>query len=371
MAILGAASNAAAGSSSSSDPCFPEQLIISPGTPADSTMWVNWATEANCTSQVELHVSASSSRVVVKGQPPATYDITDAKFGWYASPFLHHVLLHGLDPATEYHYRAGGIPLFEGTSNSSRGSAPDVLYSALRTFRTLAVGEHAPVRFAVVGDLGQTEDSSKTIDEVNRSMYIDYTTLGNHVRPSMMMLVGDLSYADGNGFRWDSWGKLMSPTLSELPLVAFPGNHEVEIDSLTAETFKHFRSRFRMPEVRPEVATAGTLTSWAPYDVSDISYDFGSSYFSFDVGMVHIVCMNTYTSNKVGSSQYQWLSEDLDAVNRSATPWVLVFAHAPLYNSNLIHGADSATVEMREAIEPLLHEHRIAAFFAGHVHACE
>ena len=43
-----------------------------------------------------------------------------------------------------------------------------------------------------------------------------------------------------------------SVMLSRLPMVAFPGNHEVEEDYATGEYFMHFRQRFRMPEVKPE-----------------------------------------------------------------------------------------------------------------------
>ena len=190
--------------------------------------------------------------------------------------------------------------------------------------------------------------------------------------PSLLMIVGDLSYADGYGPRWDSWGRLFSPLLSRLPLVALAGNHEVEPDMRDGIAFGHWRRRFRMPEVAPEVTAPGTIRDWRSYDFN-LTYEFGSSYFSFDTGLVHVVCLNTYVHAEPGSAQLAWLEADLNATDRSVTPWVLVFAHGPWYNSNAVHATadEKATSSMKAAMEPLLHRHRVGAFFAGHVHAYE
>jgi hypothetical protein len=333
-------------------------------------MWVSWVTVGNCTSAVEVAGAADAAASRVVGGAGKKYSTTHATYGFYESEFVHHVRLNGLQPASAYTYRAGG-QLVAGASSGTL--LAQEAYSAYKSFRTpLAPGSREPVRFAIVGDLGQTADSLSTVHEVRNTTRVDFSAVGKGVEPSLMMLVGDLSYADGYGPRWDSWGDLMSPVLSELPLVAFSGNHEVEEDSVTRETFVHFRKRFPMPEVAPEqTAPAGSM-SWSNYDL-DTTYDYGSSYFSFDVGMVHAVCLNAYTHSEVGSTQYAWLERDLAAVDRRATPWVLVFAHAPWYNSNQIHQADAelATTRMKAAMEPLLHQHQVAAVWAGHVHAYE
>jgi len=355
--------------------CTPSQVILTPGKPAASTMWVSWVTVENCTSVVEL-VEASANDaathddlavVRVAGSAGKKYSTTYEAYGFYESDFIHHVRLDNLQSESIYTYRAGG-QLFDAASSAVDA---DCTYSAYKTFRTpLAPGSRSPMRFAIVGDLGQTEDSLSTVQEVRNTTLLDYSAIGRGIEPTLMMLVGDLSYADGFGPRWDSWGELMSPVLSELPLVAFSGNHEVEEDSVTGETFMHFRKRFPMPESAPEqTAPAGTL-SWSDYDL-DTTYDYGSSYFSFDTGMVHSICLNAYTHTEASSLQYQWLENDLAAIDREATPWVLVFVHGPWYNSNQIHQSEVATTRMKAAMEPLLHQYRVATVWAGHVHAYE
>ena len=61
---------------------------------------------------------------------------------------------------------------------------------------------------------------------------------------------------------------------------------------------------------------------------------------------IHIILflyegMSTEHDFHEGSKQYQFLEEDLKAVDRSVTPWVIFGAHRAMYlNSN--YGSDSA-----------------------------
>ena len=64
-----------------------------------------------------------------------------------------------------------------------------------------------------------------------------------------------------------------------------------------------------------------------------------SRYFSVDLGLVHLVAlsMNGYNgvdkcTTKCNKEQLAWLKEDLAAVNRTKTPWVVAMSHFPLYN---------------------------------------
>ena len=42
------------------------------------------------------------------------------------------------------------------------------------------------------------------------------------------------------------------------------------------------------------------------------------------------------------SVQYKWLEKDLSSVNRAKTPWIIVGAHRPMYNS--LVGAETIAV---------------------------
>ena len=238
-------------------------------------MWVSWVTAENCTSVVEFSmwegvddddgarrvVGGPTTRYAFHGSCITEYapNFTVSAHCDYESAFLHHVQLRDLSPQATYAYRVGGrIIATDGET-----------FSPVRRFTTQlsagALGEM--VRFSVVGDLGQTKYAEKTMEEVNRSRFetLSQSSLLPHSSaslpplpaPSLLMLVGDLSYADGDGKRWDVWGETFSPVISELPLVAFPGNHEVEFDATVNTSFLHWRHRFRMPEVLPEQVQPG------------------------------------------------------------------------------------------------------------------
>jgi len=61
------------------------------------------------------------------------------------------------------------------------------------------------------------------------------------------IIIGDMAYADGDGNRWDTWGRLMEQTFAQLPLMVVPGNHEIDYDAETSMAFAPYRARFRMP----------------------------------------------------------------------------------------------------------------------------
>lgn len=56
---------------------------------------------------------------------------------------------------------------------------------------------HTCARLGLIGDLGQTEDSRKTLIHLDN---LDVASVLN---------VGDLSYADSYQPRWDSWNRLL------------------------------------------------------------------------------------------------------------------------------------------------------------------
>lgn len=53
--------------------------------------------------------------------------------------------------------------------------------------------------------------------------------------------------------------------------------------------------------------------------------------YSHDYGSVHFTYISTEHDISPGSVQYRWLQRDLAAVDRCATPWVVLALHRPLY----------------------------------------
>jgi len=94
-------------------------------------------------------------------------------------------------------------------------------------------------------------------------------------------------------------------------------------------------------------------------------------YFSYEAGPAHVISISSFYDGGYGanSALTKWLVSDLAAINRAATPWVLVSLHAPWYNSNTAHQGDGEG--MRAALEPMLLKAGVNAIFTGHVHAYE
>jgi hypothetical protein len=122
---------------------------------------------------------------------------------FYTSGEIHSVELTGLSPGTAYSYSVGG----SGEAGKAASAAPQF------SFKTApAVGPGVALKLAVVGDLGQTENSSATVNAIK--------ALVDHGDVDLVLHAGDLSYADGNGYRWDAYARMGQPLWSSVRAVA-------------------------------------------------------------------------------------------------------------------------------------------------------
>lgn len=204
-----------------------------------------------------------------------------ADFSLYHSPALFHVEIVDLPSDANVYYMLGLREL--------QTKQMVVIRNESFHFRTPPAPGSKPgsgmMVFSVIGDMGQTKYSLNTRDSLMWELRV------SQPKPSFALIVGDVSYADGNASRWDTWGRLMEPLFSELPLMVLPGNHEIEIDNRTKDAFVHYRNRFRMPQALAESvgpATAFSKEDWERYSVN-LKYDGGSSFYSFDAGFCHII----------------------------------------------------------------------------------
>jgi hypothetical protein len=182
----------------------------------------------------------------------------------------------------------------------------------------------------------------------------------------MTLLIGDFSYADSaqqstedhpcDQSRWDSWGVMVQPMTTVVPLMGLAGNHEVENEGLpppaTQESFVAYQARFFFP------AAASGATE-------------GNLYYSFNVAGAHVIMLSSFSDYSVGSAQYNWLLKDLQMVDRRVTPWLFAAMHAPWYNSNTAHHDEVEETTMRKIYEGIFNTHKVDMVFAGHVHAYE
>lgn len=100
-----------------------------------------------------------------------------------------------------------------------------------------------------------------------------------------------------------------------------------------------------------------------------LPYEWGNAYYSFEYGPAKHIVLSAYSSMEPGSKQYGWFLSELQGVNRTVTPWVLVTMHTPVYSTFDKHHHDLQIFAAREHMEPLFVEYRVNVVFTGHIHA--
>ncbi|KAK4401502.1 Purple acid phosphatase 2 [Sesamum angolense] len=208
-----------------------------------------------------------------------------------------------------------------------------------------AVGPDVPYTFGLIGDLGQSYDSNRTLTHYER----------NPAKGQTVLFVGDLSYADNypnhDNVRWDTWGRFVERSVAYQPWIWTAGNHEIDFAPDIGETkpFKPYTHRYRVP-----------------YKASDSTAPF---WYSVKRASAYIIVLSSYSAYGKYTPQYKWLEDELPKVNRSETPWLIVLMHSPWYNSYNYHYMEGET--MRVMYEPWFVQYKVDVVFAGHVHAYE
>ena len=241
-----------------------------------------------------------------------------------------------------------------------------------------------PTSIALVGDLGQTKNSTRTMARIlgaSRPGSYEATRInpsiddysGEDSAVTNLFIAGDLSYADGDPERWESWLDLAEPLLREVPFASVPGNHEVECDKITHDVFVPYESFFRNPNRIQEAVEhppSWHLDCTAPSEFIG-RYDYGNAYFSHKQGLVHTIFLNAYASLLDGSKQREWLiNTALPRVDRSLTPWLVVIFHTPLYTTFSNHyGELNPTVMKASGLRQVFENYKVNLVVSGHDHA--
>jgi hypothetical protein len=100
-------------------------------------------------------------------------------------------------------------------------------------------------------------------------------------------------------------------------------------------------------------------------------------WYSYTVGLVHFAAVSTeaYFFYPGESLQYAWLEADLATVNRSLTPWVVVYGHRSIYCScDSDCDGDAEVLRLGPkgdgvfGLEALLNKHKVDLWINGHEH---
>ena len=173
----------------------PEQLWVALGRAPDRVA-ISWLTNATgAQSLVRWGLASGALGKSVSGAAGKPFVC-----GAYTSGAVHTVNVSGLPLATRIFYTVGD----DATGVSSE-----------RSFVTSpGAGASYPYVFGVMGDPGQTINSNSTFNHLAANPAI-----------GSVFITGDLSYADGDMPRWDSWGRLIDPLASTVPTMVASGNH--------------------------------------------------------------------------------------------------------------------------------------------------
>lgn len=286
--------------------------------------------------------------------------------------FHSHVEILNLKPSTKYFYRVG--------------SSHDSKWSEVWSFTSASTAPDASFSMAVFGDMGyessverpmvitlhglekkwSAQESRATLEKWKDEKSIDF-----------IWHVGDIGYMDDsyahspvrftyetayNGYL--NW--LQNLTASMAYMVS-PGNHESEchspacvVDPFLGRSLMNFTAynhRWHMPSG----SCAGRANMW----------------YSFNVGPVHFVSLNTETDfpgaeeSKTGDGHIswlkaghfgaegeylRWLEADLKAARAAGKKWIIAGGHRPL-----IRLRHSGMIE-------LLEKYEVDLYFAGHAH---
>eukprot|EP01090_Pellita_catalonica_P021262 TRINITY_DN7911_c0_g1_i3.p1 TRINITY_DN7911_c0_g1~~TRINITY_DN7911_c0_g1_i3.p1 ORF type:complete len:345 (-),score=26.78 TRINITY_DN7911_c0_g1_i3:13-1047(-) len=243
----------------------------------------------------------------------------------YTSPWIHKATLIGLKSDSLYEYQCG----------SEDGYGPITVFKSPRTIAT----PQDPFRIISFGDNGHTVNSRM----VQAAMFNYSASFPNGI--DMVSLSGDLSYANGVQSVWDEWGLEIQPLSNHVPWMFAVGNHEI------FGLFVPYLNRFNMPWKQ-------SGSTW------------GDLYYSWDVANTHWIALDSESLIYWPiTEQYQWLEKDLKSIDRTKTPWVILFWHTPWYCSNTVHYQEGDA--MMTGFEDLLHKYKVDLVINGHVHAYE
>ena len=156
-------------------------------------------------------------------------------------------------------------------------------------------------------------------------------TLSMHQKGVDLALgLGDYAYSTGSAAVREWWNNQMAPLHDRFKGAL--GNHDTQDKSVYAQLF-------------------GQSDRW---------------FYSFDKQGVHFVAINSEEAFGSGSSQYNFIDQDLQsASSRSDVNWIIVFLHQPLYTSPSHHDSVSS---LRNAYHPLFDKYGVDLVLQGHNH---
>lgn len=302
------------------------QLILVPylQMPSSTSMWICWHDTIATSTNVEYGLTSAL------GQSTAgTNEIVAGEYRW------HSVKLSGLQPNTEYFYKAVS------------GSGSSNIYS----FRTLPDSNYTgKIRFLLLSDTHSSDTTwaVKVIKQAKLKMQELYgNDLQNHI--NLVVHSGDLVVSGNSIMQWtDQYFAPMSHISPNIPFMTITGNHEGED--------QNYYKYMHYDEISP--IPAGNEKFW-----------------TFKVANTVFVGLNSNTISNFGTLQKVWLDSYLSSVeNDPAVDFVFTMSHhfsiTELWGEGMNYDAGPGWVTTQ--LYPTLKKYsKVVQHSYGHTHGYE
>ncbi|CAF3761640.1 unnamed protein product [Adineta steineri] len=268
--------------------------------------------------------------------------------------YMHTILLENLHPSTTYFYRVG---------TDEHG------WSQIYSFQNRPANKDESVYLIAYGDMGVSpveQGSKSTVDRVTARV------LTNNV--TCLLHIGDISYARGIGALWDSFMTQIQPIAARIPYMVGIGNHEY--DHETGGNNKDPSGAPGPGGFRPKWGNYGTDSGGEcavpmVHRFHSPTNGNGLFWYSFDAGPIHIIYYSTEHDFRRTSIQYKWIEADLQSVNRSRTPWLIVGSHRHMFTSEFESPIDLIKLMLQLHLEPLFYKYHVDINLYAHRHSYE
>ena len=244
-----------------------------------------------------------------------TYSLGNVATTEYGSDHQHKYTLTGLNPATKYYYKVA-----IDSNNFKTGS-----------FITGVADTEQKVSFYAYGDTRTNPDKHNLVAGRVMSYVAQNPSSQSFIISSGDFVSNGNKEADWDNQFFDPQYTHLQDMLSNLPYVGVVGNHEGQ-GLLFAKYF--------------------------PFPM----FVTGRYYYSYDYGPVHFTVVDQFTNYSVGSTQYNWMVNDLAT---SQKPWKIILLHEPGWSAG---GGHSNSSKVQNVIQPLCLSYGVQFVITGHNH---
>ncbi|TWF35800.1 purple acid phosphatase-like protein [Chitinophaga polysaccharea] len=295
---------------------------------------IRWRTDASARSRVKYGTSP---------------DKLDRQTDDLALTTEHKVKLTNLQPGTRYYYSIGSLKeVLQGNTDNSFVTLPEP-------------GKAGLYRIAALGDCGDNSINQRQVKE----QLVKY--LGNNHLDAWILL-GDNAYPDGTDAEYQTkfFNVYKDDLLKKYPLFPAPGNHDYHDTDLSAKYAQEtHQTTYYQNFTMPSEGESGGIPSHS------------SSFYSFDIGNIHFLSLDSYGKEDSAyrlydtlGPQVRWIKEDLAANKNKA--WVVAYWHHPPYTMGS-HNSDEEDelIHIRQNFIQVLERNGVDLVLNGHSHDYE